>query len=210
VAGAGILGFASSALLTSALQLPRDEFVALHAVAVAVLAGVFVRSRGIDPGAQLRTRWGTGLVLGVLVGALLAWTVVSQPASARPAGSSLVWALSWDGALYGAVDAILLTILPVQAINRARPAAGLRNVGARWRWGLGGLVASAFVTAAYHIGFTEFRGGALLAPLIGNAVITLGYLLSGNPIAPMLSHVVMHGAAVVHGMTSTVQLPPHY
>lgn len=71
-------------------------------------------------------------------------------------------------------------------------------------------MASTFITAAYHIGFDEFRGMALLAPLIGNAVITLGYLLSGNPMAPVLSHILMHGAAVVHGMTSTVQLPPHY
>lgn len=56
----------------------------------------------------------------------------------------------------------------------------------------------------------ECRGPALMAPLIGNAIITLSYLATGNPIATVLSHVVMHCAAVVHGMATIVQLPPHY
>jgi hypothetical protein len=47
------------------------------------------------------------------------------------------------------------------------------------------------------------------AALIGNGIMTLSYLASGSPIAPMLSHVVMHIAAVLHGMATTVQLPPH-
>ena len=65
-------------------------------------------------------------------------------------------------------------------------------------------------TAAYHLGFTEFRGPTLLQPLIGNAVVTAGYLLTGSPLAAILAHVIMHGAAVFQGMEGTVQLPPHY
>jgi hypothetical protein len=210
VIGAGLLGFASSALLTSALHLPRDGFVAFHAVVVAVFAGVFVRSRGIDPATQLRRRWATGLVAGVLVGALLVWTVLRQPESARPGGVGLLWALAWDGALYGAVDAVLLTVIPVLAIYGARSAGQLGSQRARWRWGFAALLASIFITGAYHLGFAEFRGPALVAPLIGSTIITLSYLVTGSPVAPIISHMLMHAAAVVHGMATTVQLPPHY
>jgi hypothetical protein len=50
----------------------------------------------------------------------------------------------------------------------------------------------------------------LIQPLIGNAIVTAGYLATRNPMTPLVSHVMMHGAAVVHGMEATAQLPPHY
>jgi membrane protease YdiL (CAAX protease family) len=72
------------------------------------------------------------------------------------------------------------------------------------------LLASAVVTALYHLGFAEYRGAQVLQPVLGNSIITLAYLLSGNPLAPILAHVMMHGAAVLHGPETTLQLPPHY
>ncbi len=186
VIGAALLGFASSALLSSILHLPRDLFVALHAVAVVVFIAASVRIEGIDPRVQVRRRWVGGLVAGALVGA---------------------WALLWDGAPYGVIDA--LNVFPVLALYGARPADELRNRRARWRGGLSALLASIAITAAYHVGFTEFRGPALIAPLIGTAFITRRYLAAGSPMAAVLSHVVMPGASVCHGMATTVQLPPH-
>lgn len=50
----------------------------------------------------------------------------------------------------------------------------------------------------------------LIQPLIGNAIVTAGYLMARNPMTPLLAHVIMHGAAVAHGMEGTAQLPPHY
>ena len=191
------------------LGLPRDVFVGIHAAIVTAFSLVFLRIERIDPRVQLRRRWLGGLIVGVLAGALLARTVLLQPASARPQGAALAWALTWDGALYGFADAILLSVLPVLAVYGARPAGELRNPAARWRWGLTALAASLFITAAYHLGFAEYRGPGLLAPLIGNAVVTLSYLASGSPVAALLSHTVMHAAAVLHGLATTVQLPPH-
>ena len=209
VTAAALLGALSSTLFSSILRFPRDLFVGLHAVAVLGFIFVFARIEGIDPRVQLRRRWLGGLIAGALTGALLARTVLSQPASARPGGVHLAWALLWDGGLYGIIDALLLSVLPVLIVYGARPAGELRNPAARWRWGLSALLASIFITAAYHIGFREFRGPMLAAPLIGNAIVTLSYLASGSPIAALLSHAVMHGAAVLHGVATTVQLPPH-
>jgi hypothetical protein len=110
--------------------------------------------------------------------------------------------------VYGVIDALLLSVLPVLAIYGA-VGRGSSSSTVRWRFGVGALLASLGITAAYHLGFDEFRGAAIVAPLIGNGIVTLSYLATGSPIAAMLSHVMMHGAAVLHGMATTAQLPPH-
>lgn len=209
VFGAALLGFVSAALLASTLGLPRDVFVGFHAAIVAGFGVGFLRIERIDPRIQFRRRWPAGLLVGALAGALLARTVLLQPGSPRPEGGALAWALLWDGGVYGIADAVLLSVVPVLAVFGSRPAEELRNPAARLRWGVVALLASLFITAAYHFGFTEFRGAALAAPLIGNGIVTLSYLASGSPVAPLLSHVVMHAAAVLHGMATTAQLPPH-
>jgi hypothetical protein len=60
----------------------------------------------------------------------------------------------------------------------------------------------------------EHRGGervpALGWVMVGNAIITSSYLLTGSPLAVILSHVAMHVAAVLHGMETSLPLPPHY
>jgi hypothetical protein len=136
--------------------------------------------------------------------------VAAQPASARPHGADLAVALGWEGLVYGTVDAILLSVIPVLAVYGSRRPEQLAGPGARWRWGGAALGASLLVSAAYHLGFAEYRGPALLGPLVGNGLSTVSYLLAGNPLAPILSHVIMHQAAVWHGMATTAQLPPHY
>jgi hypothetical protein len=72
------------------------------------------------------------------------------------------------------------------------------------------LGASLLVAATYHLGYQEFRGPELMQPLIGNGLITLAFLLTGSPAAAIIAHVIMHTAAVLHGINTTVQLPPHY
>jgi hypothetical protein len=45
--------------------------------------------------------------------------------------------------------------------------------------------------------------------VVGNAIVTSSYLLTGSPLAAILSHVAMHVAAGLHGMDTTLRLPPH-
>jgi hypothetical protein len=66
------------------------------------------------------------------------------------------------------------------------------------------------VTLAYHLGYPEFRGPQVRAPMFGVGMMSLGYLLTTNPIAAVLSHAAMHIAAVLRGPATMVQLPPHY
>lgn len=208
LAAAGV-GFASSALFSAVLHWPRNRFVLGYALLAGGFVALYLVAARIRPLVQLERRWRAGLLGGLALGAVLAHGVAAQPASARPAGAALAGALVWLGGVYGTLDALLLTVIPVLSVYGTRPPEVLRRPSARLRWGGLALVASLGVTAAYHLGFPEFRGQALVQPLIGNALVTAGYLLTGNPLAAIVAHVVMHVAAVLHGMATTVQLPPH-
>ena len=208
VAVAGATGFVVSAVFSSVLRLPRGLFVLVYGVAVGVLAAQFVRRTGVLVNRPPRRWSAVAVVTGLLVGTVLAAGVIGGPGGTRPAGVHLATALGWYGIVYGVVDAVLLTVIPVTAVRAWWTSRGT-NVGPLW-WKAAALAASLLVTALYHAGFAEFRSAALVQSLIGNAVVTASYLLTGNPATPLLAHVLMHGAAVVHGMEATAQLPPHY
>ena len=138
--------------------------------------------------------------------------VFSQPASTSSQGASLVWNIIWLGIVYGALDALLLSVLPVLATWQAFS-------GFSWTHALGGkivvaviaLIASLLVTVVYHLGYPEYRvAGGVMGPSIGNTVMSLGYVLANNPITAVFSHIAMHIAGVLHGPASVMQLPPHY
>ena len=102
-------------------------------------------------------------------------------------------------------------LLWVLATRRALITLGFCHTGVGYLGrAMGALATSLFVTAAYHWGCMEFHGPALVAPLLGNAPITVGYLLTTNLMTPVIAHMAMHIAAVLQGMETTVQLPPHY
>jgi hypothetical protein len=152
-----------------------------------------------------------GLVGAVLMSSVMVWGVLRQPASTPPQGFGLAVALLWLGVIYGAVDGAFLTVMPVLAIQRACATLGVPSHGSgHLLAAVVALAARPLVTAAYHWGFAEFRGPAIVQPLMGNALITLGYLLTANPVTPVAAHVAMHIAAVLHGPETTVQLPPHH
>jgi hypothetical protein len=164
----------------------------------------------IDVAAHLVQRWPWGVLGAVLVGALMAKNVRSQPTSPRSEGSRLGFELAWWGVVYGVVDGLFLSVMPVLATWQAF--AGLAWSGTwygRLLVGAAALVASSFVTAAYHLGYPEFRNKSVMLPVLGNGIMSLAYLLTTSPLAPMGAHAVMHVAAVLHGAESTVQLPPH-
>jgi hypothetical protein len=208
VIAAAAIGFASSAVFSSLLRLERAPFVIAHTLAVGAFATIYFRLARVDPVAECRRRPVAGLLAGVAVGIVLLFGVAGQPSGPAPRGIALVAALGWYAGVYGIADAMLLTVIPVLAVQWGAGASGRGWRGA-WR-GIAAMAASLLVTALYHLGFEEFRGLTLAQPLIGNAIVTAGYLMTRNPMTPLLAHVIMHGAAVVHGMEGTAQLPPHY
>lgn len=66
------------------------------------------------------------------------------------------------------------------------------------------------VIAVYHLGYPEFRGYQVLFPVFGVGVMSLAYIITGNPISAVISHIAMHITAVLYGLQTVMQLPPYY
>jgi hypothetical protein len=211
IGAAAVLGFAISALFSGALELTRSWFVLSYAVVAApFLIGYFLWS-GIDLRGFVVHHWRWGLGGAVVFGAFVVMSVLRQDASARPEGVRLVWDLIWLGVVYGLIDALLLSVLPVLATWRALSTRGwTESLSGKFGIGALAIVASLVVTAAYHLGYVEYRDGDIVDPVFGNGIMSLGYVLTNNPITAVGSHIAMHVAAVLNGADTTVQLPPHY
>lgn len=211
ILGAGMWAGAVAAFFAGTLQLPRSIYLAPYAVLVGALLFAYVRWSGIDLRTEARRRWMWG-VLGALVWGswAVAFGVWPQPASARSEGWQLAWDVFWLGIVYGTVDGLLLSVMPMLAAWRACEARGWT---ARWPGNIAtalvGLLASLLVTALYHLGYPEMRNATIREPIIGNGMLSVAYLVTTNPIAPVGSHIVMHIGAVFHGPASVSQLPPH-
>ena len=211
VAAAALLAFAVSLLFAGVLRLPRNVYLIPYIAFSSLFLYSFAKWSGLAIGDLIRHHWVWGLAGALLLAAFTIKNILSQPASPRSEGFSLAFDLFWSGVMYGLIDALLLSVLPVLATWQAFT---LLNWTANWPGkilvGALAILASLFVTVAYHLGYPEYRGTGLFGPSIGNTAMTLGYLLTNNPLAAILSHISMHIAGVLHGPASVVQLPPHY
>ena len=211
IAAAAALGFTVAAVFAGVLQLPRAVYLVPYVGLTLAFSYAYIRWSGIDVRRAAVHHWVWGVVAAVIAGAFVVNNVLSQPASPAPSGIQLVGALLWLGVIYGTVDALLLSILPMAATWQALSALGWTgHWPGRIAAGILALVASIAVTMAYHLGYPEYRNASLTGPVIGNTVMSLASLLSMSPIGAIFSHIAMHSAAVLHGMETTVQLPPHY
>jgi hypothetical protein len=210
VLGGAVLGMAVAAVFGGLFRLPRSLYLVPYFVLTSAYLYGYMRWSELDPGKLVRYHWVRGLIGGAVAGAFGVWTVVHQPSSPAPQGFELIFDLGWLGIVYGTVDGLLLSVLPVFAIWEA-----LTELDWTKRWsgralaGLLTLAGSSAVVAVYHLGYPEFRGVQIVFPVVGVGVMTLAYLVTGNPLAAVISHVAMHFAAVLHGVESVLQLPPH-
>lgn len=210
IIAAGVLGFLVSAIFAGWLRLPRTVFLVPYVLIIGAFLYAYARWHGVDVGALLVYRWLWGLLAAVVVGAILVRNVIAQPSSPRSEGIALAVELAWWGGVYGAVDGLLLSVMPVLATRQV-----FADVVWSTTWygqilvGVLALLASSYVTAAYHLGYPEFRSSKVMLPVAGNTLMSLGYLLTQAPLAAFGAHAIMHIAAVLHGTRYTVQLPPH-
>jgi hypothetical protein len=204
---AAVVGFAVPFIGSSVLELHHDVYLGLYFAAVLGLFAAYAGATELDVRATLKRHWKLGVALGVLVGAALVRNVFADDATPRPDGAYYVFELIWRGGIYGAVDALLLTVLPCLVVYR--------SLGGRlgsWRRRLAyfasSLVLVLAITAVYHLGFEQYREDGVGAPETGNTIISLPMLLSTNPIGSIADHAAMHVSAVAHSYGTEVRLPP--
>jgi hypothetical protein len=206
-AAAAAVGFAVPYLGSSVLGLQHDVYLGTYFAAVLVLFGAYAAATGLDVREALVRNWKLGVALGVVFGFLLVRNVLSEDATPRPHGAYYVFELIWRGGIYGAMDALLLTVIPCLVVYRA-----LGGRLATWRRRLAYFIASLAlvmtITAVYHLGFAQYREDGVGAPETGNTIISMPMLLSSNPIGSIADHAAMHISAVEHAYETDVRLPP--
>lgn len=204
---AGAVGFAVPYLGSSVLKLQHDVYLVVYFAAVLAVFAAYARSTRLDLRATFTRHWKLSTVLGLVFGVALVRNVLSQDATPRPDGAYFIFELIWRGGIYGAVDALLLTVLPCLIVYRS-----LGGQLATWRRRIAYFAASVAlvltITAAYHLGYSQYRDDGIGAPETGNAIISMPMLLSTNPIGSIADHAAMHISAVAHEYETKVRLPP--
>jgi hypothetical protein len=206
---AALVGFLVPAVFSTGLRWSRPLFLVPYVAIAGAFLLLYFRRAPVSL-ARMTGRWHWALAGTAAASFFLLRNIQGQPASAVPEGTELFFAVAWLGVAYGAIDGLFLNVVPVLAVQGPGFHASKPPWKERLGRGLLALAASLAVTVAYHAGYAEFRGPKMLSAVIGNAIITSSYLLTGSPLAAVASHVIMHVGAVFHGMDTTLQLPPHY
>jgi len=208
---AAIFGFGIAAIFAGLLKLQRNIYLIIYIPLVLGLFIWFVTAMKISVADLFLYNWYWGLIGAVIAGAFVIKNVYSQPSSGKSKGMALLIDITWPGLIYGLTDALLLSVLPILSVNLTFSDS---SVGELWygKIGIGilALLASFFVTTAYHLGYPEFRGKQVIWPNVGNGVLSLACILTLSPLAAILPHMAMHVAAMIHGRETTGQVPPHY
>ena len=211
VLAASGIGFGISAVFAGWMQLSRRRFLIPYIAIASIFIYSFVVLNEINLVGVFAENWIWGVLAGTLLSLYLIKTVRSQPATRGSTGADFLIGLTWAGIAYGIVDALFLNVMPVLAVWIGTDQfAWAATLPGKIGVGFIALLASLVVTLIYHLGYPEFHSKRVMMVLFGNSLITLAFLLSGNPFGSLISHTAMHLAAVVQGPETTIQLPPHY
>jgi len=211
LAGGFVVAFAVPFLLADVLEINRDLFYGLYALAVVGLFAVWSRSTGYDLVAAAKRRWLAAVVLGLAAAGVMALMVVrTEDATARPDGVELVGAVAWRGIVYGVTDGLLLSVFPILVVFAAFAGSRLnRRFAGKLVIGIVALIASLAMTAVYHFGYSDFRSSKVGKPLTGDVIWSVPTLVTLNPIGAPIAHASLHTSAVLHSYETDTFLPPH-
>ena len=202
--------FAVPFLLADVLDLDRDLFYGLYALAVAAFVWSWARDTGLTR-RDFTRNWRWGVALGALAAAVLAFMVLrTEDATARPGGIELAAAVLWRGVLYGLTDGVLLSVFPILAVFAAFAGTRLREHAAGTVLvATIAMIASLGITAVYHLGYSDFRSEKVRKPLVGDVIWSAPTLLTLSPLGAPIAHAGLHVSAVLHSYETDTFLPPH-
>ena len=207
-AGISAVSFLLPFLLTSVWRLQHDLYYLIYFVITACMLAAYVRSSGFDLAERFGSRRRSSLLVGLIAAAFVVWSVLARiEATPRPAGLYFLFEIFWRGAIYGVVDALLLSAFPgLVALGLMQ--SDISGLLRRTTYGVLTLLLVVFITVAYHVGYEELRDRDVVGPMLGNAVISMPVIATANPIGSIIAHTAMHLAAVTHAYESKDRLPP--
>jgi hypothetical protein len=202
--------FAIPFLFADLLELNRDVFYGVYALAVATFVGAWARDTGLTR-RDLLLNWRWGVALGALGAAATTLIVLrTEDATTRPGGLDLAGAVLWRGALYGATDGVLLAVFPIVAVFGAFAGTRLRRrASGKAAIATIAMVASLGITAVYHLGYSDFRSSQVRKPVVGDVIWSAPTLVTLSPFGAPIAHAGLHVSAVLHSYETQTFLPPH-
>jgi hypothetical protein len=197
-----VVAFAVTWIVTDLARVSRTPYIAVLTVTTLVLGVGYVAWSGTKVADLVTEDWGWGIAGGIAAMAVVVPLVRRLPSGPRPEGSRLVGRLLWEGVVYGMAEALLLATLPVLALWQGAEALGWTDpgVGAITSGALA-IVGALIVIAVHHLGYREFRRSRkmMAGALAACGIQALAFLLTGNVLAPILAHIVLHGQLTLRG-----------
>jgi hypothetical protein len=203
-----LVGFGASFIFGDFLSLPVDLYYLVYFGIIFIFFSFYVRETKLNIKEWFSKRLVWGVLLGFMFGGLMVQKVLSMPETEKFTGAYLGWVLFWRGLVYGMIDGLLLSSFPWIVTWRAFDV-GKKPLGEKIAFGFLAWLFILGVTTAYHLGYSDFRSGKILQPNIGNTIISLPTLLTGNPLGSPITHAIMHTTAVIHSPRTDLFLPPH-
>lgn len=193
----------------SVLELQHDLYYGIYFVITAFLLGAYVKFNTVDVVSAFTRRWKLSVAVGAVSAAFVVWSVLAKlDSTPHPSGLYFVFEILWRGLFYGVVDALLLSAFP-GIVSWQLMHGDVSGWARRVSYGALTLVLVVFVTAIYHLGYSDLRNqDGIRNPEIGNTVISLPVIVSTNPLGSVIAHTSMHLTAVTHSYESKDRLPP--
>jgi hypothetical protein len=204
-----VVAFLLSWFVTDRLHVARTPYVAILTVVALGLGAAYLAWSGTTLEELLIDDWALGLVAGVVTAAVVVPLVRRLPSHPHPAGGGLVGAFAWEGVVYGIGEGVLLATLPVLSVWQAAGDLGwTEGTWARVGAGVLAIVGALVVVAVHHLGYAEFRAPEarpkLAGALVGCGLQAVAFLLTGNVLAPVVAHIVLHFQLILRGS----EMPP--
>jgi hypothetical protein len=195
-------------LFSSVLNLTHDVYYLVYFVASAGFLFAYTLATKTDVAAMFTRHWRWSLAIGVAAAIFVVMAVLKREDSTpHPHGLYFGFSIFWRGALYGVVDALMLSAFP-GAVAYGLFQGRLGSVARRAGYAAVTLALVLAITATYHLGYKQFREDGVGAPETGNTIISLPVILTANPLGSLVAHASMHVTADVHAYETNVYLPP--
>jgi len=203
-----IVGFGASFVFGDLIPLSLDLYYLIYFGIIISFFRIYIKKTQLNLKEWFSRRLAWGILLGLIFGALMVQNILSRPATEKFTGPYLVWLIFWRGLIYGAIDGLLLSVFPWMVTWRAFDVEK-KPLGKKIAFGLLAWLFILVLTTAYHLGYADFRSKKIIEPNIGNTIISVPTLVSGNPVGSPMVHAIMHITAIIHSSKTDLFLPPH-
>ena len=202
-----VLSFAVSWIAADLLELHHDLYLLVYFTVLGTFLASFLAHAWTEMRTMLTDNLWWSIGVGAVVGLALIPNVMREESTTHPSGVFYVFEIGWRGVAYGVFDALLLFVFPA-AIAYLLMGGNRQGLMRKLSFAALTLGLSLVITAAYHLGYEQFRSGELIKPEIGAAFGNVAAVFTGNPIGAIIAHTAYHVASNVHSYRSGTSLPP--